>query len=369
MKRRKIKYTRWFLFPLLAVVFFGLTRLLNHYPVFTERYYSQGLYPLLATVFSFLSRWVPVSLSDIFYLILILLAVAIIILGITRKLSWGRAVLVVINSLALLYIGFYLLWGFNYFRADINSRLGISPQESNQEEFETIFRRIVEETNHSYHSFNDFSKTETDSLVENSFKRMAGALKLKYPSGSRRSKYITLSGFFAQAGISGYYGPFFSEVHINRNLLPVEYAFVLAHEKAHQFGITGEAEANFISWLICTSSDSDMLRYSANIVALRYFINHAAGLKHLPELMEGLDKRVIDDLLQINRHWMALRNEKVEKVAAKVNDAYLKTNQVEKGIRDYTGIVRHIMEFSLDTAFRENLQLHMDTGRQSGNID
>lgn len=60
---------------------------------------------------------------------------------------------------------------------------------------------------------------------------------------------------------------------------------------------------------------------------------------------------------------MSLRNEKVEKVAAKVNDAYLKTNQVEQGIRDYTGIVRHIMEFSLDTVFRESLHPKLDSGR------
>jgi Zn-dependent peptidase ImmA (M78 family) len=250
---------------------------------------------------------------------------------------------------------FYLLWGFNYFREDLNTRLEIITRDADTEEFMDVITEIVKATNQSWHSYEDFSKRTTDSLVENSFGRLAPVLKLKYPMGSRRAKYITFSGFFAQAGISGYYGPFFNEVHINRHLLPEEYAFVLAHEKAHQFGVTGEAEANFIAWIVCVQSDSNQLRYPANLVALRYFLNHAARHEQLPEIIKTLDKRVIEDLQKIQRHWMGLRNEKVEKVASKVNDAYLKTNQVEKGIHDYTGIVKHIMDYSLDTAFQKSM--------------
>jgi hypothetical protein len=349
------KWITSFSLPLLALAVFGLTQVFIRFPFIAEQYYSQRLYPVLASVVSFFSRWFPFSLADIFYLMLILAAVIVVLLLIIRKISFSFAGIFVLNVLAAVYISFYLLWGFNYFREDLNTRLGITSRHADQNEFTEILKQIVEATNASWDSFEGFSKSETDSLVEDSFRQMAPALKLSYPMGSRRAKYITFSGFFAQAGISGYYGPFFNEVHINRHLLPTEYAFVLAHEKAHQFGVTGEAEANFIAWLVCINSDSNQLRYPANLVALRYLLNHAARHEQLHEITKNIDKRVIEDLQELHRHWMGLRNEKVEKVATRVNDAYLKTNQVEKGIRDYTGIVKHIMDFSLDTTFRERV--------------
>lgn len=128
---------------------------------------------------------------------------------------------------------------------------------------------------------------------------------------------------------------------------------MLAHEKAHQFGITGESEANFYAWVVCRNSNSKQLQYSANLIALRYFMNQAYRLEGYREVVTKIDEQVINDIRNIQKHWLNLRNEKVEAVAERVNDAYLKTNQVEDGIRDYTGIVRHIMDFSLDMKYRE----------------
>ena len=133
----------------------------------------------------------------------------------------------------------------------------------------------------------------------------------------------------------------------------MEYPFVLAHEKAHQFGITGEAEANFYAWLVCTGSESKQLQYSANLVALKYFIMHGSGDEKTRTVTSKISKQVIHDIMEIQKYWMNLRDEKVEAVAERVNDAYLKTNQIETGIRDYTGIVKHIMDFSLDSAFQQ----------------
>ncbi len=347
------KKIRWWIIPALALMVFGLIRILTHYPLIVEQYYSQGIYPVLASIISFISKWVPFSLDDLFYFLLILTGVTIIILLILRKISWKKSGFIVLNVLAAGYLLFYLLWGFNYFRAGINARLDIEPRTSGSEEFMKVFSSLAEAANNSYTAFEDFDKTKVVRLVEDSYRQLAPVLKLDYPAGTRRAKNITLSGFFAQAGISGYFGPFFNEVHINSKLLPVEYPFVLAHEKAHQFGVTSEAEANFYAWLVCLKSSSKQLQYSASLMALRYFINHGYGQQGFNEVISSLDERVIKDIRRIREHWMNLRNNKVEAVAARVNDAYLKTNQVEKGIQDYTGVVKHIMEFSLDSSFQK----------------
>ncbi len=357
MKLQVQKKLRWWIVPALAGVVFVLIKVFTHNPLVVEQYYSRGLYPVLASIISFLSKWFPFSLDDLFYFLLIMTGVGIVILLIGRKITLKRSGLIVLNVLAAAYVLFYLLWGFNYFRTDINSRLNIEARSSDTEEFMQVFTRLAEAANKSYTTFEDFDKAEAARLIEESYRQLAPVLKLDYPGGSRRAKDITLSGFFAQAGISGYFGPYFNEIHINSKLLPVEYPFVLAHEKAHQFGITSEAEANFYAWLVCLNSSSEQLQYSANLVVLRYFINQGYRLEGFKEVISRLDERVVEDIRRIQEHWSALRNERVEAVAAKVNDAYLKTNQVEEGIQDYTGVVKHIMEFSLDSAFQKKAGL------------
>jgi hypothetical protein len=52
---------------------------------------------------------------------------------------------------------------------------------------------------------------------------------------------------------------------------------------------------------------------------------------------------------RIQKHWESLRNEQVDKAAGKVNDAYLKTNKIEKGVEDYFGVVQFVMDFETDS--------------------
>lgn len=342
---------------MLAIVVFAITRILAGLPDFTEFAYSQGIYPHLASFISFFSWFFPFSLDDLFYFLLILLVLVLIVLLVFKKIRLVKAGKIVLNVFALVFILFYVFWGFNYFRADLNTRLNIHEQKANTEYFLVVFEKLVNQTNKSYSNFEGFDIAEIDSLVEESYKNLSPALKLKYPAGKRKAKKISLSSFFGKAGISGYFGPFFSEVHVNSKVLPVEYPFVLAHEKAHQFGITSEAEANFYAWLVCSQSSSKKLQYSGNLVLLRYFINQGFQLDGFSEIINKLDGEVRKDYKEIREHWMTLRNEKVDKIATKVNDTYLKTNKVEKGIEDYKGVVKYAMDFSLDTAFQKRYNL------------
>ena len=105
---------------------------------------------------------------------------------------------------------------------------------------------------------------------------------------------MLFSSYFAKSGISGYFGPFFNEVHLNSYLLPDDYPFLLAHEKAHQFGISNEAEANLTAFIICTTSDDQRLQYSGYLFLLLYFINDASQLSDYKEYIKKIDKPVID---------------------------------------------------------------------------
>jgi hypothetical protein len=348
-KFRRI-FLGWAALPIwLALATFGLTELFSRYPGTTETVYSQTFYPLVAFILSFVSKWVSFSMDDAFYGLLALFLVVLVILVIFRKIKFGSFLLMIVQTLAVCYVLFYWFWGFNYYRTGINERLEISKSKPDSVQFVRVLENLIAKTNASYCTYENVSFSTIDSLVEASYKRNASFLKVKYPQGNRRPKPITLSNFFAKAGIAGYYGPFFSEVHLNDSLLMIEYPQVLAHEFAHQFGITSEAEANFYGWLVCAQSDSKHLQYSANISMVNYFLSQSKHLHNFPELVRQIDKPVIDDIRKVQKHWENMRNEKIDKAAGKVNDVYLKTNKIEKGIEDYFGVVQFVMDFETDS--------------------
>jgi len=358
MAKNKIKtiFFGWAALPVwLALGTFGLTELFARHPKIVETIYSQTLYPAFAFCLSFLSKWVSFSLDDVFYALLAVFLIVLVILALFRKIKFGRFVLLIIQILAICYVLFYWFWGLNYYRSSINERLSIVKSKPDTAQFVKVFENLIAQTNKSYCSFDDVSKPEIAALVESSYQNHASFLKIKYPLGTRSPKPITLSTFFAKASIAGYYGPFFSEVHLNDSLLMIEYPQVLAHEFAHQFGITSEAEANFYSWLVCSQSESKYLQYSANISMVNYFLSQAKHLHNFPDLVHQINKPVIDDIRMVQKHWESMRNEKIDKAAGKVNDVYLKTNKIEKGIEDYFGVVQFVMDFSTDSAAQKRV--------------
>jgi hypothetical protein len=354
---QKFPKIKWLVLPVFAVITFGLTQLAYRFPAFTERWYSQKLYSLIASVISPVSNLIPLSLDDLLYFLLILTLFLLIILLIFRKITLAKAGKLILNILAVTYILFYTLWGFNYFREDLYKRLKLAKHEPSTKAFVSQLKILVEKTNKSWCTFENWDQKQVDLNIEKSYKILAPALKINYPAGKRKAKSITISRFFAQAGISGYYGPFFNEVHVNSYILPVEYPFILAHEKAHQFGITNEAEANFYAWLVCINSPSKQLQYSGNLHVLQYFLYQGYKLDEYNEIIAKLDKRVKRDLQKIREHWMSMRSEKVDEAASKVNDFYLKTNKIKEGVKEYSGVVKFVMDYSYDKQFQKKYNL------------
>jgi hypothetical protein len=323
----------------LAAVTFTLVQLATKHPHFTERYYAQALYPMIAASLSWISHHFAFSLWDISWILMIAAAVMLIILMIIRKIPFWRSLLRLLQSAAILYTIFYWCWGFNYFRQPMAQRMEWKPVELNDDRFLASFDTLITAANQSKCNISKADYAAIDKAVEASYRKNAKMLALHYPNGNRRPKTMLFSAFFAKAGISGYYGPLFSEVHLNANTLPGEYPFVLAHEKAHQFGITGEAEANFIAWFICSQSDDQRLQYSGNLNLLRYFLSDAFAAKDLKKFLQRFDKKALDDIVAQRSHWLALRNETIDKAQTAANDAYLKSNKIDDGVKNYNKVV------------------------------
>ncbi|KJF43977.1 DUF3810 domain-containing protein [Draconibacterium sediminis] len=344
---------KWLILPALAGIVFALTLILRRHPGFVETWYAQRIYPFIASILSTISFVFPFSLDDSFYAILILMPVVLLVQLFTKRIKWKAAGKFLLNTIATVYILFYVLWGFNYFRSPLPDRLGIKDREPDTEEFVQFIHQYVTELNQLHCDFDTVDKAEIDRLIEESYQHLAPVLQFAYPMGKRPDKTITFSGFYVKSGITGYFGPFFNEVHVNKKILPIEYPYVLAHEKAHQLGITSEAEANFYAWLVCLNSSSQQIRYSAKLFISFHFFRQARGLEAYKDLVAKISPEVQADINRITEHWNKLRNATMDKTASKLNDAYLKHNNIKSGIKDYTGVVDHVMNFSLDSAFQQ----------------
>ncbi len=331
-------------FIIAALVFLGVGLAIRN-SLWIEHYYSNGVYPIIANLFSGLSSLIPFSLWDLFWVLAILLIILGIALVAFRKIKWSWLLLRIAQAMALLYAIFYLVWGLNYFRPKFETRIGWEKQKANETVFRAILDSIIVHTNSSYTPISSSDYPTINQLVEESYSKNRGVLGINYPNGSRRPKTMLFSSFFAKSGVSGYFGPFFNEIHLNYFLLPMEYPYVLAHEKAHQFGITNEAEANLAAFIVCTTSQDRRLQYSGYVNLLIYFLSDASQLKDIKEYVKKIEKPVILNLRFQRHHWQGLQNKTLDQVQSAANNAYLKTNHIEEGVKNYNQVVALVISW------------------------
>lgn len=339
---------------LAALVTWWLVETGANHPETIERYYSKGAYPFVASFLSAISNLFPFSLWDVFWSVVVLGLLFSLGLLIARRVRVGLFFLRLLQTAALLYAFFYVAWGFNYFRQPIEKRLHWSRHIEKEDLFPTLLDTLISRANASRVEMTATDYAAIDSLVEISYRDHAAYFGYDYPNGGRRPKTMLFTWFFAKSGVSGYFGPFFNEVHLNGVLLPTEYPFVLAHEKAHQFGIPGEAEANFMAWYICDASNDKRLKYSGNIQLLQYFLADPFHHEAIREYLKRFDKKAMADIMAQHNHWKALRNETLDKAQTTANNAYLKSNKIHEGVMNYNSVVRLTIEWYLNECLQKD---------------
>ena len=325
--------------PLLcALIVLLFVRLAIHFPFEVEKYYSSGIYPGISSVVSMISGMVSFSIWDLFWISLILLVLSGLLLVIFRTIKLKWFLIRIIQLLLLFYSLFYILWGFNYFRPGIEARLGWEKARPDEPSFRAVMDTLITHTNKNYVNISASEYAEIEKSVDESYRKNSHLLGINFHEGSK-TKTIFLSSYFAKAGISGYFGPFFNEVHVNFYQLPLDYPFILAHERAHQFGIANEAEASLIAFIVCTNSNDQRLKYSGYMYLLLYFLGDAHQMPDYHDYIQKIDSPVMKDIRFREKYYDKLRNQKLEKIQDRANDIYLKSNHIHKGIKNYNQVV------------------------------
>jgi Protein of unknown function (DUF3810) len=347
---RKIFVYSW---PFLLSLFVFLsTKLSIKFPGLIEHYYSNGIYPYIAKSLSFFSKLIPFSLWDVFWILIILLIPGGLVLVIFKKIKFGWFGLRILQLLALLYSFFYIMWGFNYFRPKIEKRIFWEPPKDYEMNFRSILDSIIVQTNSSHISISSYDYQIIDKLVEDSYRCHSQELGINYPNGTRRPKTMLFSSFYAKLGLSGYFGPYFNEIHVNHYLLPMDYPFLLAHEKAHQFGITSESEANLVAFVICIKSGDERLKYSGYSSLLLYFLRDASNMEDYRAHLNKIDSMVLEDLRYRQKYYQGLRNNTLSNLQTTANNSYLKANNIEKGVMNYNQVVSLVISWYYNSTLR-----------------
>jgi hypothetical protein len=130
--------------------------------------------------------------------------------------------------------------------------------------------------------------------------------------------------------------PYFLEIIINPDVLPVERPFVVAHEWGHLAGYANEEEASFVAWLTCIRGDA-AAQYSGWLAAYQH------AIAALPRAERG-NTKPLDDGPRQDLQAIAARFDRssplVRRAARGVYDEYLRANRVAEGIASYDAVVR-----------------------------
>jgi len=281
-QRTSARFLSRYAILLVAGICFALAAFLKKHPEITERYYSSGVYPLIARLLSRISDLFPFSLNNWLIASLPVLILFLFILAIAGRLGWKSFFWRLTNLFAIAYILFYLLWGFNFYRLSLYDRIGLQKDSMKDSQYERLFEQLAIESNTKLSSIDKLSHGQMDSLVNQAFQDQSAEIHIPYFQRSLTPKKMMAEQFLSGADILGYYGLFFNEIHVSSSCEPVDYPLILAHEMVHRYGIAGEQEANFFAWLICYQSESPELRHCARLFLLRHLISAGYGSEYLP---------------------------------------------------------------------------------------
>ena len=257
-----------------------------------------------------------------------------------------QAVRIVLFTVAALFFAYMVGCGINYHSRAFSAEAGFVTTPSSREELAGLCRALTEEINAAA------LQVQTDAegclLLQNDYKETArqamDALGEIYPCLAGfypQPKGLLVSRILSVQKIEGIYSPFTLEANYNQEMPDVNIPVTMCHELSHLRGFMREDEANFIAYLACRESKDPQFVYSGAILAFIHSGNALyadGGQEEYWEIYDSLCDTAKRDLSRDSAFWRQFDG-KVAEVSSQVNDAYLKANRQEDGVKSYGRMV------------------------------
>jgi hypothetical protein len=306
-----------------------------------ERWYSGWLYPSLQSHITPLTNRVPIALLDV-------VAACLIVAGLwrfaraRRTSGFVRAILSAMTGLvtiiAAVYLVFLFLWGLNYRRVPVEEKLDLDQSRITRDAARQLAHDAVTRVNELHPAAH--LVPQAGPTLEQAFAAAQRRLGTATDTVIGVPKRSALELYFRWAAIDGMTDPFFLEIILNPDILPIERPFVLAHEWGHLAGYADEDEANLIAWITCLEGNA-ISQYSGWLAIYGHVMSGLPRADRGP-IAAQLSAGPRRDLEAIAERY-ALSKPVVRYVARETYDAYLRANRVEEGIASYDAVVRLIL--------------------------
>lgn len=365
----RMKWRHWVLLLLLILV--TLTKMIPLWGVI----YTYRVYPVIGSLLSPISGIFPFAMGDIF----IALSIAWVVLypiyemGLRKKLArrfiflaaknggypkkkavFGR----VIEYLLWVYVWFYAAWGLNYSQPVIYYRVGMQPAEVSEEKFRKFayqyadsLNLLSEERRGKNEKFNCIVDEKLKNRVRDAVLKEYN--KIGYREGINppfnqhpHAKTMVFTPISSMSGVTGSMGPFFCEFTLNGDILAHDYPATYAHEFAHFLGIANEGEANFYSYLVCTSSQDKAVKFSGYYHILPHVLYNVfdiLGEKEGEKYLKYIRPEIIRLLKSDRQYWQGKRCKALDAAQDFFFELYLRGNHVEGGRKSYAGVIGLIL--------------------------
>lgn len=307
--------------------------------------FSRKAMGLLGTVWG----WCPFPAWELLLVLLIVLVIVGLIVAIRKKrvLGWLTALLELALLMVFLFMG---LWGLNHFAPTIGEQTGLKVEQYSIDQLKAAAAYYAEmagsyavrverdaEGNILLPSFSEMS----DEAVA-AYGRLA-VYNDRFAVSAPGVKPLLVSKAFAYMGISGIFVCYTGEPGVSTEDFALSQPYSICHELGHSLAIAREDEANYVGFLACRASQSDLFRYSGYYNAFIYCYNalFAESPSAAMSLWDRLPEETIRDSnvhVEHNRQYEGT----VKEITQSVNDAYLKSFS-EPGVKSYGLVVNYLI--------------------------
>lgn len=340
------------------VVLAAAIKALSFFPAAVEKYYAMGFYPVIARMQRLLFGWLPFSIGDILYgVIIIWLIIGLVRLvkklvkrQLDRRWLFDRLRNTVFIVL-LVYVLFNGLWGLNYDRLGIADQLQLNVQPYSTEELTELLRNITDRLNtlDSAARLNRPPLTHARTVFKGSVQSYAMLSaqdnRFIYATPSVKNSFFNYIDDYL--GFGGYYNPFTGEAQVNTTLPVFSQPYTTCHEMAHQLGYAKENEANFVGYLAARSSADKAFQYSVYFdmylyAARELYMQDSNLVRPFREQLKPGIRRDYREMQAFNRKY----ENPFEPIVRRLYGNYLKANHQPQGIKTYNEVIAWLIAYA-----------------------
>ena len=333
----------------LLVMQWAFLRIIAQFPAEIEKYYSNGLYRYISKILNILFGWIPFSVGDILYALLVLVILKNIFTVVkNKKLPLKNTLFKIGGFISILFFLFHLNWGLNYFRQPVYKTLNFENEKYTTNELVDFTEKLIVKINQVQFSItkndtiivnNGLSKPEIQEISYDVYKQFQEKYP-QFPHENLKVKHSLFSLPLTYMGFAGYLNPITNEAQVNSLIPKNTYPMIVCHELAHQVGIASESEANFMGYLATTNSDDIYFNYSGYLMAVRFclFEIYQMDREKFEALKIKLNQGILKDIRQSEAFWESYQNW-TEKYFKTFYDNFLKANKQIDGMKSYNKVV------------------------------